>query len=117
MNETYFVNAAQGGVAFAPCNETVPDCALAEKFNADILKEDLSVFCRMGDPDLVHCVAFRRQINPGGIFVVRDGGGVLFAAIARDNLSFAAACGYFGEITANNRYGVDIFEEMLEPND
>lgn len=117
MSETYLINAAQGIVSFSSCNETIPECVLSEKSSMEILKEGLSVFCRMGDPDLVHCIVFRWQKKPGGIFMIHDRDGILFAAIARDNLSFAAACGYFGEITANNRYGVDIFEELQEPND
>lgn len=117
MTEIYSLMLDGGNLVFNPSQEKIPQCALDDKFSEEVLKTGLGVFCRMGDPDLVHCVVYRWQKKPGGIFIAHDGGGLLFAALAENNLVFAVACGYFGELTANTRYGADIFEEMHEPDD
>ena len=59
----------------------------------------------------------RRENAPGGVFRLEDPNGPLLAAIAPDNLTFALGMGFFGELTANARYGVDVFENMEEPDD
>lgn len=82
-----------------------------------MLPGPLAIVQRMGDPDLLECVVLRREASPGGVFRLENANGPLLAAIAADNLAFALGLGFFGELTANARYGVDVFENMEEPND
>ena len=77
----------------------------------------LAVVHRMGDPALLQCAVLRRENAPGGVFRLEDESGPLLAAIAENNLTFALGMGFFGELTANARYGVDVFENMEEPDD
>lgn len=81
------------------------------------LPSPLAVVRRMGDPALLQCAVLRHESAPGGVFRLEDATGPLLAAIAADNLAFALGLGFFGELTANARYGVDVFENMEEPND
>ena len=81
------------------------------------LPGDLAVVHRMGDPALLQCAVLRRENAPGGVFRLEDENGPLLAAIAENNLAFALGMGFFGELTANARYGVDVFENMEEPDD
>ena len=77
----------------------------------------LAVVHRMGDPALLQCAVLRRENAPGGVFRLEDESGPLLAAIAENNLTFALGMGFFGELTANARYGVDVFENLEEPDD
>ena len=81
------------------------------------LPSPLAVVHRMGDPALLQCAVLRRENAPGGVFRLEDANGPLLAAMAPDNLTFALGMGFFGELTANARYGVDVFENMEEPDD
>ena len=81
------------------------------------LPAQLAVVHRLGDPALLQCAVLRRENAPGGVFRLEDETGPLFAAIAENNLTFALGMGFFGELTANARYGVDVFENMEEPDD
>ena len=81
------------------------------------LPAGLAVIHRMGDPALLQCAVLRRENAPGGVFRLEDESGPLLAAIAENNLAFALGMGFFGELTANARYGVDVFENMEEPDD
>lgn len=117
MPEIYTLQIENGRLVFAPFTEEVPECVLENKFNPDAAPKDIAIACRMGDPDLAHCVVYRRESAPGGYFSLRDKTGLLFAAIAQTNLIFALAVGYFGDVVSNARYGVDIFENMEEPDD
>lgn len=81
------------------------------------LPSPLAVVHRMGDPALLQCAVLRREKAAGGVFRLEDANGPLLAAIAPDNLTFALGMGFFGELTANARYGVDVFENMEEPDD
>ncbi|WP_304736799.1 hypothetical protein [uncultured Desulfovibrio sp.] len=67
---------------------------------------------RMGDPGLLHCAVFRRNEGQGGLFVLHDQDGLLFAAVAESNLAYALAQGFFGRMVSEARYGADIFENM-----
>ena len=103
--ELYTLEAEDGRLRFVPL-----------KADAQ-LPAQLSVVQRLGDPALLQCAVLRREGAPGGVFRLEDTGGPLFAAIAASNLTFALGLGYFGELTANARYGVDVFENMEEPDD
>ena len=81
------------------------------------LPAPLAVVHRMGDPALLQCAVLRREKAPGGVFRLEDESGPLLVAIAESNLAFALGMGFFGELTANARYGVDVFENMEEPDD
>lgn len=81
------------------------------------LPSPLAVVHRMGDPALLQCAVLRREDAPGGLFRLEDANGLLFTAIAENNLAFALAMGFFGELTANARYGVDVFENLEEFDD
>lgn len=117
MPEIYTLQFDQGRIMFTPFTEEVPQSVLESKFNPDSADKGLNVVCRMGDPDLVQCIVYKKQDLPGGYFSLHDKNGLLFAAISQTNLIFALACGFFGEMVANARYGVDIFENMEEPDD
>ena len=82
-----------------------------------VLPAPLAVVHRMGDPALLQCAVLRQENAPGGVFRLEDANGPLLAAIAETNLAFALGMGFFGELTANARYGVDVFENMEEPDD
>ena len=65
---------------------------------------------RLGDPGLLHCVVFRHEQKPGGVFVVEDDNGLLFA--------YAMALGRLGKMISYARYSADIFaENMLDDDD
>ena len=73
---------------------------------------------RLGDPGLLHCVVFRHEQKPGGVFVVEDDNGLLFAAVAETNLAYAMALGRLGKMISYARYSADIFaENMLDDDD
>lgn len=114
MAETYFIKLVNGTLEFIP-NAKIPEWALERRFNPDAVDNDTKLVCRMGDPDLIHCIIF--QNKAGGIFAIHGKDNLLFAAMTDNNLTFAIAQGYFGEITANARYGVDVFENMELPDD
>ena len=103
--ELYTLEAEDGRLRFVPL-----------KADAQ-LPAPLAVVHRLGDPALLQCAVLRREGAPGGVFRLEDAGGPLLAAIAATNLAFALGLGYFGELTANARYGVDVFENMEEPDD
>ncbi|MDE7241859.1 hypothetical protein [Desulfovibrio sp.] len=101
--EIYTLEAEGGRLRFMPREAALPG--------------ELAVVHRMGDPALLQCAVLRRENAPGGVFRLEDESGPLFAAIAENNLAFALGMGFFGELTANARYGVDVFENMEEPDD
>ena len=103
--EIYILEADGARLRFRPLS---PDTALPSP---------LAVIHRMGDPALLQCAVLRRENAPGGVFRLEDESGPLLAAIAENNLAFALGMGFFGELTANARYGVDVFENMEEPDD
>lgn len=115
MSEIYQIEIKNGTCEFV-AGGNAPDWALAPKFDPAAAK-GCKIVCRMGDPDLVHCAVFQMRDKPGGIFVVYDKTGLLFVTIASTNLAFAVAQGYFGAMTANARYGADVFENMEIPDD
>ena len=56
--------------------------------------------------------------KPGGVFVVEDDNGLLFAAVAETNLAYAMALGRLGKMISYARYSADIFaENMLDDDD
>lgn len=103
--ELYSLEAEGGRLGFTPLKPGSP------------LPAPLAVVHRMGDPALLQCAVLRREDAPGGVFRLEDANGPLLAAIAETNLTFALGMGFFGELTANARYGVDVFENMEEPDD
>lgn len=103
--ELYTLHVADGRLRFAP------------RAAGDPLPAPLAVVGRMGDPDLLQCVVLRREDAPGGVFRLEDANGPLLAAVAENNLAFALGMGRFGEPVANARYGVDVFENMEEPDE
>lgn len=115
--ETYLLVCEDQGLKLRKANLDVPKELLNPRFTPDLADKKLDFVCRMGDPDLIHCIVYRNSDAPGGVFCVHDKNGLLFAAVAESNLAFAMAEGFFGEMTANARYGVDVFENMEEPDD
>lgn len=103
--ELYTLQVADGQLRFAPRGAEAP------------LPSPLAVVSRMGDPDLLQCVVLRREGAPGGVFRLEDATGPLLAAVAEDNLALAQGMGHFGELVANARYGVDVFENMEDPDE
>lgn len=103
--ELYTLQVADGQLRFAPRDAEAS------------LPSPLAVVSRMGDPDLLQCVVLRREGAPGGVFRLEDATGPLLAAVAEDNLALALGMGHFGELVANARYGVDVFENMEDPDE
>lgn len=116
MPECYLMDYAGGSLAFARGGD-VPEWANATGLDAARAPAGVRVVCRMGDPDLIHCAVYAEQNRPGGIFCVYGKNGLLFVATAATELVFAIAQGFFGELTANARYGADVFENMEIPDD
>lgn len=117
MAEIYIITRDGNRISFSPAKESLPASVLSSKFIPPAENTGLRIICRMGDPDLVQCAVFRQNGEDGGIFALHGKDGLMFAAIARDNLAYVLALGFFGELTANARYGVDVFENMELPDD
>lgn len=117
MLEKYEIAVDGGAIAFAKTDAEIPAYALSPAFEPAKAPANVSLVCRMGSPDLAHCVIFREDGKPGGIFALHEQNGLLFAAIAKSNLAYALAKGHFGALVANARYGVDIFEHMGDEDD
>lgn len=117
MAEIYKLSNKGARLLFEPGGLDLPPITLERTFKPGAEAGDAYPVCRMGDPDLAHCVVFKRKNAPGGIFSLHDRDGLLFAAYAENNLVFALAMGFFGELTANARYGADVYETMEEPDD
>lgn len=115
MSECYNIETADGKLVFGNRGLGVPDCVIQGKLPE--ARDGLEAVCRMGDPDLLQCLVYRRENAPGGIFALRDKYGLLFTAVAESALVYSMALGHFGEMTANARYGVDVYENMEEPDD
>lgn len=110
MAENYSIGVAGSGITFEPLDKPLPEVATSTAFDPAKAPKDLAVVCRMGAPDLLHCVIFRWEGRAGGIFALHEQGKVLFAAIAETELAYTLAKGFFGELVASTRFGVDIFE-------
>lgn len=117
MAELYTLNVEGQGLSFSKRAEEIPNFVAAPAFDPSKAPKGLSLVCRMGAVDLAHCVIFRYEGKPGGIFAMHEQGELLFAAVAETNLAYALAKGLFGEITTNARLGVDIYEAAEDEND
>lgn len=114
MSESYIIEFADGVPRFK-AGGNVPEWAMKVGLASGAIPAGTTIACRMGDPDLLHCAVFYQ--GNGGFFCVYGKDGLLFVAQAMTNLDFALAQGFFGEMTANARYGVDVFENMEIPDD
>lgn len=117
MAELYTITIAGTGMGFTKREGEIPDFARSSTFDLASAPKGLALVCRMGATDLLHCMIFRYAGKDGGVFVLHEQGELLFAAVAESNLAYALAKGYFGELVANTRFGVDIFEAAEEEND
>lgn len=115
MIEQYMLDIEKGCHVFTKSALNLPSFALEGALPAE--KDEFEAFCRMGDPDLLECLVYRGKNSPGGIFHVRDKYGPLYVAVVESALVWSFALGHFGEMTANVRYGVDVFENMEEKDD
>ena len=108
--EQYLMGVSAGGLEFKAISGPMP----VEILDSSIAAPDsaLRLAARLGDPELLLCSVFKRAAGPGGYFVLRDGDGLLFAAMAPDNLAYACALKYFGDMVSAARYGADIYENM-----
>ena len=89
MSELYTVTAEEGRLRFLPRT----DAALEQAVLDESPLPGCGFVSRLGDPGLLHCVVFRHERKPGGVFVVEDDNGLLFAAVAETNLAYAVALG------------------------
>lgn len=110
MPEFYEITVEDSSIAFGLSQGQIPAFALQRQFEPGSAPAGVSVICRMGAADQFHCVIFRRDDQPGGIFALHEQGKILFVAVAKSDLAYALAKGYFGSLVANARYGVDIYE-------
>lgn len=117
MAEIYTIHLQHDSLYFLPREGGMPEAALSPTFNPKAEGDSITPVCRMGDPELAQCIVFRNKSGSGGIFSLHDSEGLLFCAVAENNLVFTIAQGYFGQLVANVRYGVDVFENMEIPDD
>ena len=108
MSEKYNIAVEKSQISFTLYVGDIPDVLL----KGSPMPADYAIFCRMGDPELMECVVWRKTEEAGGVFVLRAGGQALYAAVAENELAFSLALGYFGDLAAKARYGADIFEHM-----
>ena len=113
MSELYTVTAEEGRLRFLPRT----DAALEQAVLDESPLPGCGFVSRLGDPGLLHCVVFRHERKPGGVFVVEDDNGLLFAAVAETNLAYAVALGRLGKMISYARYGADIFAENMLDDD
>ncbi|MDD4702128.1 MAG: hypothetical protein PHI96_07900 [Desulfovibrio sp.] len=71
----------------------------------------------LGDPELMYCVAFRREDGPGGVFAMYDESSLLFVAVAGSNLAYSLGLAQMGRMVTYSRYGADIFDALDENDD
>ena len=71
----------------------------------------------LGDPELMYCVAFRKEDGPGGVFAMYDEDSLLFLAVAESNLAYSLGLAQMGRMVTYARYGADIFEALDENDD
>ena len=114
MSELYTVTAEEGRLRFLPRSDAALEQAVQDKAPLP----GCEFVSRLGDPGLLHGVVFRHMDRPGGVFVLEDAAGLLFAAVAETNLAYALALGRLGRMISYARYGADIFaENMLDDDD
>lgn len=112
FHESYTLSVRDDHIIFNLREGEAPDAW----FTGETGPEDYAIICRMGDPELMECVVWRRADKPGGIFQARSED-TYFIAEAPTNLAYALALSFFGQLVANARYGVDIFENLGETDD
>lgn len=112
--ENYQIEIQNGKLAFLESATEIADLFLRPEFNKQVLDLGYRLCCRLGDPALMHCIVYRKHAGSHAIFVMFEHGQCLYTASADSNLIFSMGLGYFGELCANTRYGVDIFEELDE---
>lgn len=117
MSESYTLQIKDGKLLFAECANPAPEWLKSHSFSPAKVESGVSLASRMGDPEGLNCVAYRKTGVDGGNFAIFFGSSFLFAANADANLAFALGLGFFGELTANARYGADVFENMELPDD
>ncbi len=71
----------------------------------------------LGDPELMYCVAFRKEEGHGGLFAMYDENGLLFVAVAASNLAYSLGLAEMGRTVTYARYGADIFDALDENDD
>lgn len=114
MSELYTITADEGRLRFLPRT----DAALEQALLDEAPLPGCAFVSRLGDPGLLHGVVFRYEDRPGGVFVLEDDNGLLFAAVAETNLAWALALGRLGKTISYARYSADIFaENMLDDDD
>lgn len=110
MKEYYTILPDGASVSFQKRDDDAPQFLLSQTFDPKNAPKDLSVVCRMGTPEAMHCIIYRLENRAGGIFAVHDDNGFLFGAIAESELAYALAKGFFGRLAENAANGIDIFE-------
>lgn len=110
MPEYYTLTPDGCRLTFTKRNEEVPPFALSAVFEPQKAPKNLTVVCRMGSQDAMHCIIFRTDDKPGGLFALHDSAGFLFAAQAESELAYALAKGFFGSLAERAHTGIDIFE-------
>lgn len=111
MSKTYEARVEKGKTVFEISEKTLPEYVMTASPPPQA-ESEYAITARLGDPDLIHCLAYKNIKAEGGAFVCLDENGVLFVAFATDNLAYALAMGFFGKLVADVRYGADIFEEL-----
>ncbi|MBD5642283.1 MAG: hypothetical protein HDQ91_07705 [Desulfovibrio sp.] len=117
MPEIYEIEISGSAPVFRSAEIRLPDYVFSARFDPTSAPGNVSVVCRMGAPDECHCVIFRMEKEAGGIFALHDSGEIMFVAVAKTNLAYAIAKGFFGELIANSRSGLEIFEQMGDEDD
>lgn len=115
MKENYMLEIAGDHITFTRLEKNAPD--FASKCMLPAAADDFELSCRMGDPDLLECLAYRHKNSWGGIFALRDKAGLLYTAQADTALIWSIGLGYFGKLASYVRYGADIFENLEVADD
>ncbi len=110
MPEFYTISPDGKGISFSKREGAIPEYALYPAFDPKKAPKNLSVVCRMGSQDAMHCIIYRTDDTPGGVFALHDVAGFLFAAVAESELAYALAKGFFGALAEHAHIGIDIFE-------
>lgn len=113
--EQYRIEIENGLMRYVVIEEALPSGILEIPYLPK--DSDLSIVCRLGDPDLLNCSVFRSAKGSGGLFVMREGENPLFVAKAASNLAYSLAMGHFGKLVADARYACDIFLNLEDPDE
>lgn len=115
--EVYFLNYDGRRLCFDSCDDEALARSLIRWNGEGAYAGPFDPCCTLGDENLLCCMVYRAAGGAGGLFAVRDGNGLLLAAVARTNLAFVQGLTYFARTATYARYASDIFEHVDDDDD